>query len=178
MDAGELVPDEVILGLVRDALGRADARDGAIFDGYPRNVAQAESLTAMLDELGRTLDAVVLIDVAGESLVRRLSGRRTDPETGAVYHWSTTRRPQRSPGGWCSGPTTGRRRCATGCEFSASRRRRSSPSTRSRACPCSTCGRRPIERCRERSWRSSAVIHLKSAAEIEAIGRPGPSWPR
>jgi adenylate kinase len=86
MDAGELVPDEVILGLVRDALDGPDARDGAIFDGFPRNTAQAGSLSAILAERGRTLDAVVVIDVPEESLVRRLSGRRTDPVTGRVYH--------------------------------------------------------------------------------------------
>jgi adenylate kinase len=86
MDAGELVPDGVILGLVRRALEEPESEGGAIFDGYPRNVAQAESLDALLSEYGRTLDAVVVIDVPEEALVRRLSGRRTDPETGKVYH--------------------------------------------------------------------------------------------
>jgi adenylate kinase len=86
MDAGELVPDSVILGLVRDALSLPEAKGGAVFDGYPRNVAQAESLGAMLKELGRGIDAVVNIDVPAEAIVRRMSGRRTDPETGTVYH--------------------------------------------------------------------------------------------
>ncbi|MBV9775034.1 MAG: adenylate kinase [Gemmatimonadetes bacterium] len=84
MDAGELVPDEVILGLVRDALREAER--GAIFDGFPRNVSQAESLRSILEELGRRIDAVVSIDVPSEKIVRRMTGRRTDPETGLVYH--------------------------------------------------------------------------------------------
>jgi adenylate kinase len=86
MDAGELVPDEVILGMVRERLSREDAAGGAIFDGYPRNAAQAASLARMLAELGRGIDAVVSIDVAEDAIVQRMSGRRTDPETGNVYH--------------------------------------------------------------------------------------------
>lgn len=86
MDAGELVPDSVILGMVRERLSRPDARDGAIFDGFPRNVAQAEALRELLSDAGREIDAVVVIDVPSEVIVRRMSGRRTDPETGVVYH--------------------------------------------------------------------------------------------
>ncbi|HEX2219835.1 MAG TPA: adenylate kinase [Gemmatimonadales bacterium] len=86
MDAGELVPDEVILGMVRERLSRPDAAAGAVFDGYPRNAAQAESLGGMLAGLGRSIDAVVSIEVPEESIVRRMTGRRTDPETGRVYH--------------------------------------------------------------------------------------------
>jgi len=85
MDAGELVPDDVILGLVRDCLQDAEA-SGAVFDGFPRNVAQAESLTEILRKTGRTLDAVAVLEVPDEEIVRRMSGRRTDPETGEVYH--------------------------------------------------------------------------------------------
>ena len=86
MDAGELVPDAVILGMVRERLSAPDAAEGAVFDGYPRNAAQAAALDGMLAELGRRIDAVVYIDVADEAIVRRMSGRRTDPETGVVYH--------------------------------------------------------------------------------------------
>jgi adenylate kinase len=86
MDAGELVPDEVILGLVRDALGSDAAAEGAVFDGFPRNVSQAESLRQVLDESGRELDAVVALQVPTEAIVERMTGRRTDPETGKVYH--------------------------------------------------------------------------------------------
>jgi adenylate kinase len=86
MDAGELVPDQVILGMVRERLSESDAAQGAIFDGFPRNVDQAESLRGMLAEMGRSVDAVIAIDVDDEVIVRRMSGRRTDPETGIVYH--------------------------------------------------------------------------------------------
>ncbi len=86
MDAGELVPDQVILGMVRERLGQPDALRGAIFDGFPRNVDQAESLRDMLAQIGRAADAVVAIEVDDEVIVRRMSGRRTDPETGIVYH--------------------------------------------------------------------------------------------
>lgn len=86
MDAGELVPDQVILGMVRERLAAPDAGNGAIFDGFPRNVEQAERLGDMLGEMGRAVDAVVAIEVADEAIVHRMSGRRTDPETGVVYH--------------------------------------------------------------------------------------------
>jgi adenylate kinase len=85
MDAGQLVSDEIVLGLVRERLA-GDAAEGAIFDGYPRNVAQARALEGLLAEDGRRIDAVVYIDVDNDSIVRRMSGRRTDPETGTVYH--------------------------------------------------------------------------------------------
>jgi adenylate kinase len=84
MDAGELVPDEVILGLVREAL--AGAPDGAILDGFPRNTAQAEALQEILAEQGRKVDAVVALEVPVDAIVERMSGRRTDPVTGSVYH--------------------------------------------------------------------------------------------
>ena len=86
MDAGELVPDTVILGLVRDALGDQTAVNGAILDGFPRNVAQAEALAEILEEQGRKVDAVVALEVSAEAVVKRMSGRRTDPVTGEVYH--------------------------------------------------------------------------------------------
>jgi adenylate kinase len=86
MDAGQLVSDDIVLGLVRERLSRPDAAAGAIFDGYPRNAAQAAALDALLAELGRRIDAVVYLDVRDDAIVERMSGRRTDPETGTVYH--------------------------------------------------------------------------------------------
>jgi adenylate kinase len=86
MDAGELVPDDLILGLVREALAQPAAAKGAIFDGFPRNVAQARSLAMILAQQNRALDAVVLLDVPDDVIVERMSGRRTDPQTGQVYH--------------------------------------------------------------------------------------------
>lgn len=85
MDAGHLVSDDIVLGLVRERLS-GDGAQGAIFDGYPRNVAQAQSLDGLLGELGRRIGAVVYIDVDDDAIVRRMSGRTTDPETGVVYH--------------------------------------------------------------------------------------------
>lgn len=86
MDAGELVPDDVILGLVREVLAGADAGQGFLLDGFPRTLPQAEALDRMLEELGQPLDAVVVIDVPDEALVKRLSGRRSCPSCGAVYN--------------------------------------------------------------------------------------------
>ena len=79
MDAGELVPDSVILGLVREALATPEAARGAIFDGFPRNTAQAQALAQLLEEAGRSIDAVVALEVEPEAIVRRMAGRRTDP---------------------------------------------------------------------------------------------------
>ena len=86
MDAGELVPDSVILGLVREALATPEAARGAIFDGFPRIAAQAQALASLLEEEGRAVDAVIALEVEAEAIVRRMAGRRTDPETGEVYH--------------------------------------------------------------------------------------------
>jgi adenylate kinase len=77
MDRGDLVPDEVIMGIMRDALASPDAANGAILDGVVRTIPQAEGLTDMIESLGRELDAVLLFDVDTEELVRRLSGRTT-----------------------------------------------------------------------------------------------------
>lgn len=87
MDAGELVPDDVILGLVREVLS-SEAGDtaGYLLDGFPRTLPQAEALDVLLGELGRPLDAVIVIDVPDDVLVKRLSGRRTCPNCGAVYN--------------------------------------------------------------------------------------------
>jgi adenylate kinase len=86
MNAGELVPDEVILGLVREALQGSAAQAGAIFDGFPRTVAQAEALQEILARDGRRLDGVIALGVPEDAIVERMSGRRTDPATGEVYH--------------------------------------------------------------------------------------------
>ena len=86
MDAGDLVPDEVIVGVIVEALGSEEARDGFILDGFPRTTPQAEALDAKLAELGRTVNAVLLIDVSDEEVVRRLGGRRTCERSGHVFH--------------------------------------------------------------------------------------------
>ncbi len=84
MDAGELVPDDVILGIVREALAGEVAERGFILDGFPRTVPQAEGLGRILEDLGVRLDAVVDIDVPDEVIVRRLSDRRVCRECGAA----------------------------------------------------------------------------------------------
>jgi len=86
MEKGLLVPDEMVGELIKKRLGQDDAKNGAIFDGYPRTVAQAELLDSILTELGRKVDKVVSIEVSLETVVERISGRRTDPSTGQVYH--------------------------------------------------------------------------------------------
>lgn len=84
MDAGELVPDQVILGIVREALEKPEARDGFVLDGFPRTVEQAEGLERILDELGTSLDSVVYLEVPEEELVRRLTARRVCGACGHV----------------------------------------------------------------------------------------------
>lgn len=86
MDAGELVPDDVIMGIVRDYLASEAADTGVVFDGFPRTLAQAERVDALLEELGRRMKAVLVLDVDSDTLVKRLSGRRACPTCGATYN--------------------------------------------------------------------------------------------
>jgi adenylate kinase len=86
MDRGDLVPDEVIVGVIAERIDSEEARDGFILDGFPRTTPQAEALDAKLTELGRGVTAVVLIDVGDDEVVRRLGGRRTCEENGHVFH--------------------------------------------------------------------------------------------
>ncbi len=86
MDAGELVSDEIVLGMIKERLARPDAKRGFILDGFPRNLAQADSLNAVLAELAQKIDAAVLMDVDFEILMKRLTGRRTCSTTGQVLN--------------------------------------------------------------------------------------------
>jgi adenylate kinase len=86
MDAGQLVSDDIVLGLIRDRLGKPDAARGFILDGFPRNIEQANALSALLKELRQPIDAVLLLDVRRETLMQRLAGRRTCPTCGTVYN--------------------------------------------------------------------------------------------
>lgn len=86
MDAGQLVPDEVTVGIVKERVGQEDCREGFLLDGFPRTVAQAEVLDTILDEIGSALDATVSIEVPREKLVTRLTGRRVCKKCGATYH--------------------------------------------------------------------------------------------
>ena len=78
--------DEIVLGLIRERLGRPDAAKGFILDGYPRNVAQAGALDALLAEIGQPIDAVVLMDVDPKALFNRLTGRRSCPKCSKVFN--------------------------------------------------------------------------------------------
>ncbi len=89
MDAGELVPDEVTVAMVRDRLQQPDAADGFLLDGFPRNQAQARSLSQILHELGTGLDAVVELTLSDQQIIDRLTGRRVDTRTGRVWHIQT-----------------------------------------------------------------------------------------
>ena len=86
MDAGDLVPDDVIIGVIIERLGEDDARDGFLLDGFPRTIGQADALAEALAGLDRSLTAVVLVEVPDEEIVKRISGRRVNPESGRVYH--------------------------------------------------------------------------------------------
>ena len=86
MDAGKLVPDEVVVGMVKERLSQADAAKGFILDGFPRTVPQAESLDKTLAGVGKAIDKVISIEVPDRDVVERLSGRRTCKGCGAMYH--------------------------------------------------------------------------------------------
>jgi adenylate kinase len=86
MDRGDLVPDAVIVGVIAERIDSPEALDGFILDGFPRTMPQAEALDAKLEELGRAVTAVLLIDVPDDEVVRRLGGRRTCEENGHVFH--------------------------------------------------------------------------------------------
>ena len=96
MDAGQLVSDDIVLAMIRERLAQPDAARGFILDGFPRNLAQAEALDRLLNEIGQPLDHVLLIDVDFESLLERLSGRLTCESCGAVFNRYTN--PPRTDG--------------------------------------------------------------------------------
>lgn len=85
MDAGDLVPDETLFGIVQEQIDAIGDR-GVIFDGFPRNIAQAERLTSMMDEVGRQIDAAVLFVLEEDEAVRRISGRRQCSTCGHTFH--------------------------------------------------------------------------------------------
>jgi adenylate kinase len=85
-DAGKLVPDVLVNTLVETRLAAPDCANGFLMDGYPRTVAQAEWLDAMLASHGRRIDHVLLLEVADQHILERITGRRTDPVTGSIYH--------------------------------------------------------------------------------------------
>ncbi|BFT96350.1 MAG: adenylate kinase [Staphylococcus epidermidis] len=86
MDRGELVPDEVTVGIVKERISEDDAKKGFLLDGFPRTIDQAESLNQIMSELDREIDAVINIEVPEEELMNRLTGRRICEKCGTTYH--------------------------------------------------------------------------------------------
>lgn len=86
MDAGELVPDQVVIGMVKQRLSKDDCEKGFILDGFPRTMPQARALDKTLEEMGKKIDKVINIDVPDTEVAARLSGRRTCKGCGAMYH--------------------------------------------------------------------------------------------
>ncbi len=82
MDSGQLVPDDIVIGIIRDRLAQPDCADGFILDGFPRTIPQAEAL----DRMGVAIDRVIEIEVADDTIARRVSGRRICPGCGSSYH--------------------------------------------------------------------------------------------
>ncbi len=96
MKAGSLVPDEIVLGLVRERLAKPDCATGSILDGFPRTIPQATELDAIMRSLGKAVERVVLLDVPAEVIVDRVEGRRSCPNDGEVFHVRS--RPPRKAG--------------------------------------------------------------------------------
>ena len=86
MDQGQLVPDEIVIGIVEERLKQKDCDPGFILDGFPRTIPQAEALQPILAKIGKTIDHVINIEVESEELIRRLTGRRTCKNCGAMFH--------------------------------------------------------------------------------------------
>lgn len=86
MDQGDLVPDEVTIGIVKERLSKDDCKNGFLLDGFPRTIAQAEALQSLLSDMKESIDCVLHVDVPEEKLVERLTGRRICPTCGATYH--------------------------------------------------------------------------------------------
>ena len=86
MDAGELVGDDIVVGMVRERLREDDVHAGFLLDGFPRTIPQAEALQQVLADADIGLDGVILLEVDDSLIVERITGRRTDPETGRIYH--------------------------------------------------------------------------------------------
>jgi adenylate kinase len=86
MDSGQLVVDEIVLGIIRERLAERDAARGFILDGFPRNLAQAQALQTLLVGIGAALDAVVLLEVDYDQIIKRISGRRSCPQCARVFN--------------------------------------------------------------------------------------------
>ena len=90
MDSGQLVSDDIVVGIIKERLAQADAQQGFVLDGFPRNIPQAEALDTVLEELATPLDGVVLMDVDFNILLKRITGRRSCSDCGRVYNVHTS----------------------------------------------------------------------------------------
>ncbi len=108
MDGGQLVSDDIVLGIIQERLSKPDAKAGFVLDGFPRNIPQAQALDSMLARLGQPLQLALLVDVGNEVLTKRLTGRRTCAQCGAIYNIYFS--PTKSPGkcNKCGGSATQR----------------------------------------------------------------------
>jgi adenylate kinase len=104
MDRGQLVPDDLVIGIIEERLKAPDCRQGFILDGFPRTIAQAEALGSILTKIGKFIDHVVNIEVDPEELVRRLTGRRTCKNCGGMFHISFHRPRKEGICDRCGGP--------------------------------------------------------------------------
>lgn len=86
MDSGNLVSDEIVLGLVKERILQSDCKSGFILDGFPRTIPQADSLISLLKEMGKKIDFVISLDVGNDEIISRLTGRRTCPACGKGFH--------------------------------------------------------------------------------------------
>jgi len=86
MEDGELVPDEIILNMMKNRLKKKDCDNGFILDGFPRTTIQADGLTSLLNEINKNIDYVLVISVKDDVIVERMGGRRVHPESGRIYH--------------------------------------------------------------------------------------------
>ena len=86
MDKGELVPDDITIGMLLDRIHKSDCKDGFVLDGFPRTIPQAKSLTEALSKLNESIDYAINIDVPDESIITRMSGRRACLSCGSTYH--------------------------------------------------------------------------------------------
>jgi adenylate kinase len=89
MDRGELVPDQIVIGLVEEKLKSPDCQKGFLLDGFPRTVPQADQLTSILKKMGKEVDRVIYFTLEKDEIVRRISGRRSCPQCNTVYHISS-----------------------------------------------------------------------------------------
>jgi len=94
MDRGELVPDDVILGVIEDRLQQDDCKNGAIFDGFPRTIQQADGLDALLNRIGSNLDLTISLEVPDDAIIKRLTSRRVCNNCGAVFNVITNPPPE------------------------------------------------------------------------------------